>query len=579
MLLKSVSYTLLRHRPIAKYTCRTIEQLSLLKHGCIARSLFSRNSPSINNCCVIKYLDNHIPKRNGCCKWKFMQHTIRCQLSTDSKTGGGTLSSGYTNVDTRQIAKDDRKMDTSEALKDAVTNKVKKRQRVDVTATSVERNFITPVRAMADFLLKPSDLDGLRKTKRRSPYENEPPITVYWRKDVEAKALEVWGSKERLLHELMIRENERKRYQQNIFNVKRRLRDYRREQGAQARKEAQEAGLFGSSGRVVITAIVINGTNFILKLCAWMYTGSHSMFSESIHSLADTINQLILAYGIHKSVQSANLEHPYGYSNMKYVASLISGVGIFCVGTGLSLYHGIVGLLHPEPVQSLYWAFFILGGSLISEGATLLVAVQSLRRGAKKNNLPFWDYVFRGQDPSVNVVLMEDMAAVLGVGVAGACMGLSVLYDSPIPDAVGSLLVGGILGGVASFLIYSNVAALVGRSIPQERLDVINAELESDVMVRAIHDVKGIDIGNFLVRYKAEIDFDGRELTRSYLDKQDLNALLEEVKEMKNIDELENFLLKHGENIVDMMGAEIDRIEMKLREKHPEIRHCDLEVL
>ncbi|XP_049779099.1 zinc transporter 9 isoform X1 [Schistocerca cancellata] len=579
MLLKSASCTFLRHRPVAKHTYKTFEQLLLNKHGCHGRSFFSRNSPSANNCCGIKCIQNHIiPKQDGCFKWKF--NALCWQfLSTDSTTRGETVSNAQAELDTHNIGKDEGKKNTAEAIKDAIANKVKKRQRVDVTATSVERNFITPVRAMADFLLKPSDLEGLRKTKRRSPYENEPPITVYWRKDVEAKALEVWGSKEQLLHELMIRENERKRYQQNIFNVKRRLRDYRREQGAQTRQEAQEAGLFGSSGRVVITAIIINGTNFILKLCAWMYTGSHSMFSESIHSLADTINQLILAYGIHKSVQSANLEHPYGYSNMKYVASLISGVGIFCVGTGLSLYHGIVGLLHPEPVQSLYWAFFILGGSLISEGATLLVAVQSLRRGAKKNNLQFWEYVFRGQDPSVNVVLMEDLAAVLGVGVAGACMGLSVLYNSPIPDAVGSLLVGGILGGVASFLIYSNVAALVGRSIPQERLDVINAELESDVMVRAIHDVKGIDIGNFLVRYKAELDFDGRELTRSYLDKQDLNALLEEVKEMKNIDELENFLLKHGENIVDMMGGEIDRIEMKLREKHPEIRHCDLEVL
>lgn len=71
--------------------------------------------------------------------------------------------------------------------------------------------------------------------------------------------------------------------------------------------------------------------------------------------------------------------------------------------------------------------------------------------------------VLRGQDPSVNVVLMEDLAAVIGVGVAGVCMGLTVHYGSPIPDAVGSLLVGGILGGVASFLIYTNVAALVGR--------------------------------------------------------------------------------------------------------------------
>jgi zinc transporter 9 len=69
--------------------------------------------------------------------------------------------------------------------------------------------------------------------------------------------------------------------------------------------------------------------------------------------------------------------------------------------------------------------------------------------------------------------------------------------------------------------------ALLYRSIPQERLDKINSQLESDVMIRAIHDVKGIDMGNSLVRYKAELDFDGRELSRSYLDKQDLNILLE----------------------------------------------------
>lgn len=127
----------------------------------------------------------------------------------------------------------------------------------------------------------------------------------------------------------------------------------------------------------------------------------------------------------------------------------------------------------------------------------------------------------------MNVVLLEDAAAVIGVTVAATCMGLSSYLNSPIPDACGSLLIGGILGTVASFIIYTNVAALVGRSIPEENLDKINAELEADVMIRAIHDVKGIDMGNYLVRYKAEMDFDGRELTRAYLDKQDLNSLLE----------------------------------------------------
>nr|CAD7428338.1 unnamed protein product [Timema monikensis] len=259
-------------------------------------------------------------------------------------------------------------------------------------------------------------------------------------------------------------------------------------------------------------------------LFAWLYTGSHSMFSECIHSLADTINQLILAFGIHKSVQRADPDHPYGYTNMKHVSSLISGVGIFCVGSGLSFYHGVTGILHPAEMQSFFWAFFILGGSLVSEGATLLVAVNSIRKGASTNSMTFMEYVLRGSDPSVNVVLMEDFAAVIGVGVAATCMGLTSYLGSLNTRRNGS--------------------------IPQERLDKINSELESDVMIRAIHDVKGIDMGNSL-----------------------------EVKAMNDINELEGFMLKHGENIVDMMGAEIDRIELKLRKSNPEIRHCDLEIL
>ncbi|XP_034938171.1 zinc transporter 9 [Chelonus insularis] len=467
----------------------------------------------------------------------------------------------------------------SKTTEGEVLSKKVKRLRVDHSASSLERNFITPVRAMLDFMLKPSDLESLPKTKRRSPYEDKPPITVYWRKDIEAKAIEVWGSREALLKERLKREVEQKVYQQNLFTVKRRLKDYRKEIKNQSVRIDEREGLFGRSGKVVLTAVTINACNFLCKLFAWLYTGSHSMFSECIHSAADTANQLILAYGIHKSVQDPNADHPYGYTNMKYVSSLISGVGIFCVGTGLSLYHGIHGILFPVPVESFYWAYFILGGSLISEGATLLVAINSIKKGAEDKNKPFKDYVLSGQDPSVNVVLMEDFAAVIGLAIAGSCMGLTSYLGNPIYDAVGSLLVGGLLGGVASFIIYTNVAALVGRSIPQENLDKINAELEADVMVRAIYDVKGIDMGNNLVRYKAEIDFDGRELTRSYLDKHDLTAMLDEVKKMQSIDELETFLLKHGENIVDMLGAEIDRIEIKLKKNHPEIRHCDLEVL
>lgn len=469
-------------------------------------------------------------------------------------------------------------------LKEAVIKvmpRKKERIKFDTSHPSTERNFITAVRAMSEFLLKPSDLENLRQTKRRSPFENEPPITVYWRKDVEAKAIQVWGSLDTIEKEKSKR-GKRKKQLGDIFHVKDILNGYGSEQRSEYEPKPlrpRSSGL-DASGKVVWAAVAINGANLIMKLGAWAYTGSYSLFAEALHSFADVANQLILAYGIHKSNQQADLIHPYGYTTMRYVSSLISGAMIFCVGAGLSFQHGISALLEPaEQVMPLYWAFYILGGSLITEGGTLLMAAHSIRKGAIAQQMTFTEYVLRGQDPSVNVVLLEDLAAVMGVMVAMGCMGLTSLTGSHIPDAVGCCLIGGILAGVSGFIIYTNSAALVGKSIPQHRLQKINDELERDVLIRAIYDVKGIDMGTGLVRYKAEVDFDGRELTRGYLDKQDLDSLLKEIQAIKTVEELEAFMLKHGENIVDSLGAEVDRIEKILKKSHPEIRHCDLEIL
>jgi zinc transporter 9 len=453
-------------------------------------------------------------------------------------------------------------------------------EKVQRPKKSVDRNYITARRAMTEFMLKSTDLEGLKTIKRRSPFDDEPPINVYWRKDVVAKASEVWGSQEELVTELIKREIERKKKQQTMFTIKAHRRSNRRQTLNKNDLLTQKSsGLFGESGRVVLIAVFINGMNTIFKGLAWFYTGSHSMFSECIHSMADTINQVILAFGVYKSVQIADSYHPYGYSNMKYVASLISGVGIFCIGSGLSIYHGVTGLIHAEPLDSLFWAYFVLGGSFLSEGATLAVAINNIIKCSKQANISFLQYVLRGHDPTVNVVLLEDCAAVLSIGVAAVCMSLTSYLNTPVPDAVGSLLVGGILGTVASFIIYTNTSAIVGRSISQTYLNKINAELESDVMIRAIYDVKGIDMGNSLIRYKAELDFDGRELAKQYLDRLDPEALMAEVKAIDNADCAEALLLKHSENIIDMIGGEIDRIEYKLRSKFPEIRHCDLEIL
>lgn len=359
-----------------------------------------------------------------------------------------------------------------------------------------------------------------------------------------------------------------------------------------------------SNERVVWGAVVINGANFVAKTISWLYTGSHSMFAEAIHSLADTANQLILAVGIRKSLQSPTADHPYGYHPMRYIAPLISGVGIFCVGCGLSIYHGFEALLssQSELFISPMWAYGILTFSLISESTTLIMATRAIRAGASKSNLRFRDYIAQNTDPGLIVILLEDVAAVMGVGIAAGCMLLSACFNTHVFDAIGSLMIGSLLGGVATFIIKKNTVALVGKSIPKDTLNNINRIIEKDVLIRAIHDVKATDLGNGVVRYKAEVDVDGRELTKKYIEKIDLKDLLEDIREIKSEKDVETFILVHGEGVVDLLGAEVDRIEKELRvsvdrllvsitihiqkltkislqRNHPKVKHVDLEVL
>ncbi|KAM6361025.1 LOW QUALITY PROTEIN: proton-coupled zinc antiporter SLC30A9, mitochondrial [Alca torda] len=439
-----------------------------------------------------------------------------------------------------------------------------------------QNNFITGVRAI-NVCLKSSDLDQLRKIKRRSPHDDTETFTVYLRSDVEAKSLEVWGSPEALARERKRRKEAEIKYRENLFRNQR-LREYKEFFGNTKPRSSTAAMFFKGPGKVVMVAICINGLNFFFKLLAWVYTGSASMFSEAIHSLADTCNQALLALGISQSARTPDPSHPYGFTNMRYIASLISGVGIFMMGAA-SWYHGIIGLLQPHPIESLLWAYCILAGSLVSEGATLLVAINEIRRSARAKGLSFYQYVVQSRDPSTNVVLLEDAAAVLSVAIAATCMGLTSLTGNPYYDSVGSLGVGTLLGTVSAFLIYTNTEALLGRSIQPEQLQRLTELLESDPVVRAIHDVKATDMGMSKVRFKAEVDFDGRVVTRSYLEKQDIELLLQEIQQVKTLEELEAFMLKHGENIVDTLGAEVDRLEKDLKQRNPDVRHVDLEIL
>ncbi|KAI7801767.1 proton-coupled zinc antiporter SLC30A9, mitochondrial [Triplophysa rosa] len=508
--------------------------------------------------------------------WTQVQY---CSTSNSGKDGSPPSVSGTKPSEKAQAAQPAAKttgLTKAETIQVKVRAVLKKRE---YGTKYTQNNFITAVRAMNEFCLKLSDLEQLRKIRRRSPHDDTEAFTVFLRSDVEAKALDVWGSQEALARERNLRKEVEREYEENIFRNQQLLKEYKDFWGNTKPRSGNRATFLQGPGKVVMVAICINGLNFFFKLLAWVYTGSACMFSEAIHSLADTCNQALLALGISQSVRNPDASHPYGFSNMRYIASLISGVGIFMMGAGLSWYHGIMGLLHPQPIESLLWAYCILAGSLVSEGATLVVAINEIKKSAKKQDLSFYEYVMQSRDPSTNVVLLEDAAAVLGVVLAAGCMGLTSLTGNPFYDSLGSLGVGTLLGAVSAFLIYTNTEALLGRSIQAEHMQKLTEFLESDPAVRAIHDVKATDMGLSKVRFKAEVDFDGRVVTRSYLEKQDIEQMLNEIQQVKTPEELENFMLKHGENIIDTLGAEVDRLEKELKQRNPEVRHVDLEIL
>ncbi|XP_046852744.1 zinc transporter 9-like [Xenia sp. Carnegie-2017] len=453
-----------------------------------------------------------------------------------------------------------------------------------------KNTYVTESRAINDYLLDSSDLKDLEKITVRNAYSSqvELPIYCYLKSQVKKRAINKHGSimniklkhKERQ-RKLESDEEYRRDFSGFIGHLKKTIKDQTK---IDADKKAfggyvERVNFLKGSARVVTYAIISNFTVMMFKFGAYFYTGSASMLSEAVHSLADFANQCLLAIGILQSIKAPSADHPYGWSRARYVYSLISGVGIFVLGSGVSLYHGISDIFNPPVLASLPLALSVLFGSMLAEGATLVMAVNQVSKSARETGVSFSDYVKKGRDPSAVAVLAEDGAAVAGLLIAASCLSLTSYTGNVVFDAVGSIAIGGLLGIVAIFLISRNADFLVGRSIPEERIQRITDILEEDIMVRSIHDVKATELGADTVRFKAEINFDGREITRRHLNRKDIVQLLKEIQEMQTPEELERLLMDHGEQIIDTLGQEVDRIERNIKNKNPEVRHVDLEIL
>lgn len=324
----------------------------------------------------------------------------------------------------------------------------------------------------------------------------------------------------------------------------------------------------------VIAALVGNTLVTFLKIVAATITGSASMFAESVHSFADTLNQSLLLIGLKRSKKPADHIRGYGYGIERFFWSLISACGILFIGAGITVYHSIDSLMrdHHESVQSFNGlGVMVLLFALIVEGFTLILALRELTK-----DKGFSKKTFADADPVTLAVVYEDGAAVLGVIIAIAAQILAFKTGHSEYDAIGGIVVGLILGFLAVILISKNYHYIIGKSLNEEVQEEVMEFLSKDPCIEKIIEFKSVavDIGKY--RIFATVEWNGSPLYGEIYEAGDLKEEFEFIKD--DFAEFTKLMFKTTDRIPRLVGSRIDEIEKDIIQKFPEIQYVDIEI-
>jgi len=323
----------------------------------------------------------------------------------------------------------------------------------------------------------------------------------------------------------------------------------------------------------VVAALLGNALVTVIKAVAAFISGSSALFGEAVHSFADTLNQALLLIGIVRSRKKPDHAFHYGYGSERFFWALISACGVFFIGAGVTIYHGLHSILYAEEVTITPIIFVVLAVSLVIETITLAAAVREIRRRHPQSS---WKERIDEADPATLAVLLEDGVAVLGVMVASVAVWLSYLTGNALWDALGSLVIGILLAIVAVSLIVKNRSYLIGRSIPEDEREAILALLDTEPAIERVIDFKSevLDIGVY--RIKCEIEFNGPALFDEAYQQESLRGTYDEVKD--DYEAFKKFCVDYADRIPRLMGRKIDEIEQAIRQRYPSVRHIDIEV-
>ena len=327
-----------------------------------------------------------------------------------------------------------------------------------------------------------------------------------------------------------------------------------------------------ASTKAVVSAVIGNFLVTIAKFVGWMVSLSPSMLAESVHSLADTLNQILLYIGIRHGSGKPTQDYPFGKGRARYIWNLISAMGIFFVGFGFTVYHGFSTLIENssgEPIQTNVIAIVILVISFVVEAYTLFVAIASVNQS--RGDRPFWEFVHVGDDPTGVAVFLEDAIAVIGVCVAVTGLVLSSALNSPIPDSICSIIIGCLLGVMAVVLAMANGRILMGVSAGEEEEEEIREFLEAYPTVERVVSLKTGVMAPGSLRVAVEIEFHGGIL----INRQQIERDAERIRDGEDPTYI---LFETAERMVRTVGREINKLESDLIAKFPNVHLIDLEV-
>lgn len=245
--------------------------------------------------------------------------------------------------------------------------------------------------------------------------------------------------------------------------------------------------------KAVIAALLANTGIAVSKFVAFAITGSTSMLSEAIHSVADSLNQVLLLVGGKRSRRIADDKYQFGYGRVRYVYGFLVAIVLFMIGGIYSLYEGWHKWSHPEPVSEYWVAIGVLVIAIILETFSFRTAIVETNK--VRGNRSFAKFIKDARQPELPVILLEDFGALIGLIFALAGVTTAVVTGDGRWDGMGAMAIGSLLIVIAIILVREMSAMLVGEGALPEEYDAVQAALESAPLVERVIHLRTLHVG------------------------------------------------------------------------------------